>query len=96
MTVALERSTPMTKKQGMNTSVMKEPAIYRIRVQGLLDPKWSELLEDMNITEVKNSEGEIESILVGRLDDQAALSGILNSLYEMHLAVLSTECLEKG
>ena len=86
----------MEKKQGTKQSAMMEPAIYRIRVQGLLDPKWSDLLEDMNITEVKNSDGETESILVGRLDDQAALSGILNSLYEMHLAVLSTECLEKG
>jgi hypothetical protein len=86
----------MDKKQGIKQSAMTEPAIYRIRVQGHLDIKWSAVLEDMNITEVKNSEGEAESILVGRLDDQAALSGILNSLYEMHLAVLSTECLEKG
>ncbi len=77
-------------------SVMKTPAIYRIRVDGKLDSKWSGLLESMNITEVKNADGETESILVGRLDDQAALSGILNSLYEMHLAVLSTECLERG
>ena len=86
----------MTNTQKIKGSVMKTPAIYRIRVQGHLDTKWSGLLESMNITEVKNSEGETESILVGRLDDQAALSGILNSLYEMHLAVLSTECLEKG
>lgn len=86
----------MHKKQNMKQSAMMEPAIYRIRVQGHLDTKWAALLEDMNITEVKNSDGEIESILVGRLDDQAALSGVLNSLYEMHLAVLSTECLEKG
>ena len=86
----------MTNTQKINGSVMNAPAIYRIRVAGKLDSKWSGLLESMNITEVKNSDGETESILVGRLDDQAALSGILNSLYEMHLAVLSTECLEKG
>ena len=86
----------MTNTQKINGSVMNTPAIYRIRVAGKLDSKWSGLLESMNITEVKNSDGETESILVGRLDDQAALSGILNSLYEMHLAVLSTECLEKG
>ena len=53
-------------------------------------------MEQLNITEAKNSDGETESILVGRLEDQSALSGILNSLYEKHLAVLSTECLEKG
>jgi len=86
----------MRNAQEKNVSAMKTPAIYRIRVQGKLDSKWSGLLENMNITEVKKPDGEIESILVGRLEDQAALSGILNSLYEMHLAVLSTECLEKG
>ena len=86
----------MIHTQKINGSVMNSPAIYRVRVAGKLDSKWSGLLESMNITAVKNSEGETESILVGRLDDQAALSGILNSLYEMHLAVLSAECLEKG
>jgi hypothetical protein len=86
----------MHKKQGSTQSAMMEPAIYRIRVQGHLDTKWSAVLEDMNITEVKNSNDEAETILVGRLDDQAALSGVMNSLYEMHMAVLSTECLEKG
>lgn len=86
----------MGSEQEKKESVMKTPAIYRIRVSGTLDSKWSGLLESMNITEIKNAEGETESILVGRLDDQAALSGVLNSLYEMRLAVLSTECLERG
>lgn len=86
----------MRHVQDVKESVMKTPAIYRVRVAGRLDSKWSSVLESMNITEVKSADGEIESILVGRLGDQAALSGILNSLYEMHLAVLSAECLEKG
>ena len=75
---------------------MKEPAIYRIRVQGRLDAKWSERLEGMNITEVRHSEKDDESILVGRLADQAALSGVLNTFYEQHLPVLSVDCLEEG
>ena len=75
---------------------MKEPAIYRIRVRGHLDPKWSERLEGMNITEVRHSEKDDQTILVGRLTDQAALSGVLNTLYEQHLPVLSVDCLEEG
>ena len=35
-----------------------------------------------------------QTVLVGRLRDQAALSGVLNILYELHLPVLSVECLE--
>ena len=75
---------------------MKEPAIYRIRVRGHLDPKWSERLEGMNITEVRHSEKDDQTILVGRLADQAALAGVLNTLYEQHLPVLSVDCLEEG
>jgi len=74
---------------------MKEPAIYRIRVRGHLDPKWSERLEGMNITEVRHSDKGNETILVGRLADQAALAGVLNTLYEQHLPVLSVDCLEE-
>jgi hypothetical protein len=36
------------------------------------------------------------TVLEGELTDQAALVGVLNSLYEMHLAVLSVECLRAG
>ena len=75
---------------------MKEPAIYRIRVRGHLDAKWSERLEGMNITEVRHSEKDDETILVGRLADQAALAGVMNTLYEQHLPVLSLDCLEEG
>jgi hypothetical protein len=32
--------------------------------------------------------------LVGRRKDQAQLSGILNALYEMHLAILTVQALE--
>jgi len=75
---------------------MKEPAIYRIRVRGHLDAKWSERLEGMNITEVLHSEKDDQTILVGRLADQAALAGVMNTLYEQHLPVLSVDYLEEG
>jgi hypothetical protein len=50
----------------------------------------------MQITETHGSDGQEETVLVGRLHDQAALAGILNSLYELHLPVLSAECLDSG
>jgi hypothetical protein len=84
----------MNKQTALPT--MKEPAIYRIRVRGHLDAKWSERLEGMNITEVRHSEKDDETILVGRLADQAALAGVMNTLYEQHLPVLSVDCLEEG
>jgi len=35
------------------------------------------------------------SILLGELVDQAALAGVLNTLYELHLPVLSVERLSE-
>lgn len=48
----------------------------------------------MQITEIRRPEGTPETILVGRLPDQGALAGILNALYELHLPVLSAECVD--
>ncbi|MBL0715394.1 MAG: hypothetical protein JJV98_17025 [Desulfosarcina sp.] len=69
---------------------------YRIRVLGELDGSWSEKLSGMNITTRIQREGPPVSILVGVLADQASLSGVLNTLYELHLALLSVEYLEEG
>ena len=79
-----------------NHPSMQGPAIYRIRVRGQLKAQWSERLEAMNITGLQQPDGEIESILVGRLADQTALAGVLNTLYELHLPVLSVDCLESN
>jgi hypothetical protein len=78
----------------MQTSheLMQSPAIYRVRVKGAVPLTWSSCLMGMNIT-VSN---EDESTLVGRLLDQAALSGVLSALYEQQYPLLSVECLEVG
>ncbi len=75
---------------------MKDPATYRIIVQGELDPDWAMRMSGMSISERISGDGSIETILVGRLPDQAALSSVLNTLYELHLPVVSADCLESG
>jgi hypothetical protein len=84
----------MTKKKEPTVLTMAGPAIYRIHVQGRLDERMSDRIGGMQITEVRGSGKGPETILVGRLVDQASLSGILNSLYELHLPVLSAECID--
>jgi len=73
---------------------MHGPAIYRICIRGRLDARWSDRIGGMQVTEIQGSDGAPETILVGRLADQASLSGILNSLYELHLPVMSAECVD--
>jgi hypothetical protein len=78
-------------QNGLN---IKSPAIYRIRVQGNLDLKWSDSLGGLQITVKQKAGAAPESLLVGKLEDQAALSGVLNTLYDLNFPVLSVECLE--
>jgi len=82
----------MTKKI-VDYPTMSGPAIYRIRVRGRLDTNLADRLEGMHIENLAQSNGKVESVLEGRLLDQAALSGILNKLYDLHLPVMSVDCL---
>jgi len=44
------------------------------------------------IKSTRESQGQV-TILIGQLQDQAELSGVLNTLYELHLPLLSVELL---
>ena len=67
------------------------PATYRVTVQGALNEHWSNRLGGMNVTAIKQKDETFVTILYGRLPDQAALLGILTTLYDLHLPLLSVE-----
>jgi len=67
------------------------PATYRIRVKGYLDDRWSDRLGGMAINAIGQAKGSVETILVGWLPDQAALCGVLITLYDLHLPLVSVE-----
>jgi len=67
------------------------PATYRVEVDGHLDESWSDRLAGMRITTRKRSDQTTVTTLIGRLRDQAELSGVLNSLYGLHLSILKVE-----
>ena len=69
-----------------------QPAVYKIIVQGRIDQTWSYRLEGMTICETMEQTGS--TTLQGELGDQAALAGVLNTLYELHLTVLSVKRME--
>ena len=86
----------MTKNTGGVLLTMGGAATYQIIVQGAIDPSWTSRLAGMNISERRSDDGDINTILVGRLADQTALSSVLNTLYELHLPVVSADCLDNG
>ncbi len=74
---------------------IETPARYRIRAPGHIDASWSELIGEMKIsTDSTAGKGPVSS-LVGRLEDQAALLGVLRALYDYRIPILSVENLDE-
>ena len=67
-----------------------KPSIYQIKVLGKVPSSWSERLSGMDLS-YRNKKSGVETTLIGKMSDQAQLSGLLNALYELHMSVLSVE-----
>ena len=68
-------------------------AIYRICVRGRIAPSRSDWFQGMSVHMLAQGDEPENTQLEGELRDQAALAGVLNVLYDMHLPVISVECL---
>ena len=84
----------MTDIHEKNSFRFDEAAFYQIVVQGRLNESTSEYLGGMTIQAVGHEAQRPVTTLSGCLRDQAALLGVLNTLYEMHLPILMLEKLE--
>ncbi len=73
-----------------------EPAMYQIRILGNLDKNWSDYCGSMKIEQVNDPKRYAMTILTGRLADQSALIGVLNSLHDIGCPILSVECVAAG
>ena len=85
----------MTEKKYKTRVKLWTPAIYRIEVEGHLNESRSECLAGMHITVCKRSDQSAMTTLVGRLKDQAELSGVLNSLYDLHMSIRKVELVKE-
>ena len=73
-----------------------EPVMYRISIFGNLDKNWSDYCGGMTIEHVCDPKRYPMTMLTGRLADQSALIGVLNSLHDIGCPILSVECVEEG
>lgn len=65
----------------------EHPGTYRIEVQGVLDESWSDRLAGMQMV-TDNAKTDLPvTILIGHLRDQTQLSGVLNTLHELHFPI---------
>ena len=75
---------------------MDSPANYRIIVQGRLEADWAERVGGLTVTSGNVNGGIEETTLEGRLEDQAALAGLLMALYELHLPLVRVEYMDEA
>jgi len=62
-----------------------QPAVYQIRIKGHLNEQWVDWFECMNITLEENG----NTLLTGRVVDQAALHGLLRKVRDAGMTLLS-------
>lgn len=80
-------------KKDKQKLTLDRPTTYRIKVPGQLDEKWSDWTGRMTITIESGGDGLPVTTLTGALD-QAALQGLLRSLYSLGLPLISVHCVE--
>jgi hypothetical protein len=73
---------------------MYGPIACEIRVQGVLTPFWSDRLGGLEITSCDRPRADDGAMteLRGELLDQAALLGVLTTLYDLGLPLLAVAC----
>ena len=69
------------------------PGVYRIGVQGFLDKSWSDRMNGVDIRVQDLPDEAPMTVLTGYFVDQAALAGVLNTLYDLGFPLLKVELL---
>ena len=68
-----------------------QPIVYQIRVEGHLNPRWTDSFGGMTITLLE----EGDTLLTGPLLDQAALYGLLRKVRNLGMSLVSVHRVEK-
>jgi hypothetical protein len=75
----------------MSDERIGKEVIYEIRIQEHLDERWAAWFKNLAFS----YEEDGATILRGPLEDQAALHGVLNSLKNLNLQLISVQAIEK-
>ncbi|MDX2454407.1 hypothetical protein [Desulfosarcina sp.] len=71
------------------------PATYRIELDGEVGERFRDSFSGLRITTLQRKDQSTVTTLVGRMRDQAELTGLLNSLHDLHLPIISVQILSQ-
>ena len=74
------------KNQEHLSDIYTEPSVYQLTVEGKIDKIRVKEMTGMMVSELDNSR---LVTITGQVQDQSALNGLINTLYNMHLSVIS-------
>lgn len=70
--------------------ITAQPDLYEIRIKGHLAPRWAEWFAGLAITHTASG----ETILIGPIEDQAALHGVLAKIRDLNLVLIAVNRIE--
>jgi hypothetical protein len=82
--------TPIQKAEEFG---FQKPAVYKIKVQGEINGSLANRLGGLQINVNRSKSNTLETVLIGQINDQAALSGLLTTLYDFHIPIISVNML---
>jgi len=75
-----------------------QPGIYAVHIAGRLDKNWVDRLGGLTIASIQEGDdgNQVVTVIKGCLPDQAALMGVLNTLYNLQYPILFVRYLRPG
>ena len=86
-----DKECPMNKPKGIEDFDFGGAATYQIVVQGTVEKNWHSRLSGMVVTTSSQKTGVSQTTLRGAIRDQAALHGVIEILYALHLPILEVK-----
>ena len=66
-----------------------KPILYAIEIDAIVDSRWSEWFDDLDVTLTPSTSNPQHTILSARLPDQSALPALLSRVTGLNLKILS-------
>jgi hypothetical protein len=91
MMIGHNRTKAMENRHNPKTDP-SQPILYQIRIKGHLGREWTDWFEGLTITLGESG----ETLLTGRVVDQAALHGLLKKVRDLGMPLLAVNRVEPG